>query len=732
MKILKRALLMLKFVEEGDKMFFEVNLSMNNSNSIVSAALLEAIWEENKKDVLDLLANFVKYIISCNYEKGNVLDEELICSEMKKKFGFSTMPNSVVICILKRLTTKEYKRILTKEKGKFKLSSDLTEDKEKFDNKFAETKSSTDKLIEAFIAKYNSTNLQKIAKDEVEKILVELLNDRGYDVLIEPQDLNDITTQKSNHKTFCFAQFIIEIISDESDQYYDVVTRIASGALLSNIVYIDTDIDDYKEKPLKDLNIYFDTSLLLFALGYKTEYQKNNMRCVIDMLVENGAHLYYFENNLNEVISIMYAYKFRDKNSTGQTLEFFDENNISGDTVDFYIQDLEASLSKINLERSDLFDYPRNASEYNYKIFEIIDEEKLAEHLKESIEKYTDEQVRNDVACIASVLRERKGHINEKLERCESIWITSNLNLIRKTAEFLNYPDKKVFPIKSIYDLSTEIWLKYGVVDKSIPKLRLFENAQMALNPSKALIEKYRSKIDILEKAGKIEPTVASIIRYDRTFAKNLALKVQGDEEAIDDSVVENEVISFVDKLTEGKESQNRQLTEEKQQLQVENKALIIEKKELEETKDALAEENVYLRKRIEQKNTKNKDNYKNTKAELYSKYRNNATIRTNKVKKCISYLLFVLCIIAGILIVAAETYLTVIGISKNNTIAIIITVLLCLSTVITEIAKCKTVFSTCKKHAEKYHQPLFDSFYKKELEKNKNELEIVEKMKTE
>lgn len=81
---------------------------------------------------------------------------------------------------------------------------------------------------------------------------------------------------------------------------------------------------------------------------------------------------------------------------------------------------------------------------------------------------------------------------------------------------------------------------------------------------------------------------------------------------------------------------------------------------------------------------------------------------------------------------VAGETYLTVIGISKNNTIAIIITVLLCLSTVITEIAKCKTVFSTCKKHAEKYHQPLFDSFYKKELEKNKNELEIVEKMKTE
>lgn len=723
---------MLKFVEEGDKMFFEVNLSMNNSNSIVSAALLEAIWEENKKDVLDLLVNFVKYIIACNYEKGNELDDEFICSEMKNKFGFSTMPHSVIICILKRLTTKEYKRILVKEKGKFILSCDLTEDREKFNKKYSETKTSTDELIEAFVERYNSTNRQKITNEEAQTLLVELLNDRGYDVLIEPQDLNDITIQKSNKKSFCLAQFIIEIISDEKSHYYDVVSRIASGALLSNIVYIDTDIDDYKEKPLKDLNIYFDTSLLLFALGYKTEYQKNNMRCVIDMLVENGAHLYYFENNLNEVISIMYAYKFRDKNSTGQTLEFFDENNISGDTVDFYIQDLEASLSKINLERSDLFDYPRNASEYNYKDFEVIDEEKLSEYLMESIEKYSEEQVQNDVACIASVCRERKGHYNEKLERCESIWITSNLNLIRKTVEFLNYPDKKVFPIKSIYDLSTEIWLKYGVVDKNIPKLRLFENAQMALNPSKSLIETYRRKIDVLEKAGKIQPDVASVIRYDRTFARNLALRVQGDEDAIDDTVVESEVFSFVDKITEGRESQNKQLTEEKQQLQSENEVLISEKKELEESKDALVEENEHLRKRIAQKDSKSKNNYKNTKDELYKKYRNNANKKTNIVIKCISCFLFALCVIIGIAVIVGETYLTVIGISKNNTIAIIITVLLCLSTVITEIAKCKTVFSTCKKHAEKYHQPLFDSFYKKELEKNKNELEIVEKMKTE
>ncbi len=708
---------MLNFVKEGDTMFFEVNLSMNNSNSIVSAALLEAIWEENKKDVLDLLIPFVKYIISENYKKGDVLNDELISNNMKKSFGFSQMPSSVITSILKRLTTKENSRILCKKQGKYILDVELDDEHQKFNNKYSEIKSSTDELINVFVEEYNSTSKKKITNDEAQKLLVELLNDRGYDVLIEPQELNGITIEKSNKKSFCLAQFIIEIINNEENKYYDVVTKIASGALLSNIVYIDTDNNEYKTQPLKDLNIYFDTSLLLFALGYKTEYQKNNMKCIIDMLKLNGAHLYYYTNNLQEVISILTAYKYRNKNSSGQTLEYFDDNDISGDTVDFYIEKIEQSLKDVGFEKSELFPYPRKASEYDYQQYEIIDEENLIKHLKNAIDKYSDDQVNNDIACISSVCRERKGHINKRLERCEAIWVTSNLKLIKSTMDFLGYPDKMVFPIISVYDLSTEIWLKYGFVDKSIPKLRLYENAQMALRPTKALIEKCRQKVDTLEKAGKIEPEVAAIVRYDRTFAKNIALRVEGDEEAIDDSLFETEVFSYVDKLTEGRERKNKELS--------------LKKQELEQEKDILVAENKQLKTRITQNDTKQKEQYDQVKSELYKNIRDNTNKKVKTASKIITGILFALCVIIELSMIAGETYLGIYGASDKNIIIILISLALGIGTILIGAFKSKSLLKSCQKRVKKRRQTLYNWFYKIQEKKHHNEIEIIEKLKS-
>lgn len=713
----------MNFVKEGDTMFLEVNISMNNSNSIVSAALLDAIWEESHKDVIDLLIPFVIYILSENFSINDIIDKEKISKYMKEKFGFTYMPTSVIDCVFKRLTIKENNRILCRRKSSYKLQVNLDAENQKFKEKYNYIKNSTDKLLNLFVDEYNKSNRKKIKTEEAQKLLIELLNDRGYDVLIEPQELNGITINDSGKKNFCLAQFLIRILSDENNEFYDVVTGIASGALLSNIVYIDTDVTEYKSLPLKNLTIYFDTSLLLFALGYKTEYQKSNMNSIIEMLKINGANLCYFPNNLAEVISILTAYKYRNENSSGQTLEYFDEKSISGVTVDYYIEALEDSLKKIGLEKKDLYDYPHNASEYNYSKYEMIDEENLIKFLQDKIDKYTEEQVKNDVACIASVCRERKGNLETKLERSEAIWVTSNINLIKNTAEFLEFPDKKILPVVSIYDLSTEIWLKYGFVDKSIPKYRLYENAQMALTPTKQVIEKCRQKVDVLENAGKIEPNVAAYIRYNRTFNRNIMLKVEGDEEEIDDELIETEIESFVDRITNGKETLNKKLSEENA--------------ELSSQKDNLLSENEQLKKQIfetqrmyEQKKIKQKENYKKSKNQLYDKIRDAARKKAKRNSIIYFWSIFIFGAIIGFSIILGEAFLAVYGMRSEKKNIFYIAIGLAIVSFIISLVKVKDLYNKCHEISEHKEESLYNKYYEKEERKRKGEIELVERMK--
>jgi len=696
---------------------------MNNSNSIVSAALLDAIWEESKKDVIDLLIPFVTFIMSENFSVNDIIDKEIISRQMKEKFGFTNMPNSVIECVLKRLIIKENNRILLREKGNYKLRVNLDADNQKFQEKYNYTKQSTDKLLNLFVDRFNKTNRKKIKMEEAQKLLIELLNDRGYDVLIEPQELNGITINDSGKKNFCLAQFLIEILSDESNEFYNVVTGIASGALLSNIVYIDTDVTEYKDLPLKNLTIYFDTSLLLFALGYKTEYQKSNMNSIVKMLKINGAKLCYFPNNLAEVISILTAYKYRKESSAGQTLEYFDEKNISGVTVDYYIEGIEDSLKNIGFEKKDLYNYPHNASEYNYSKYEMIDEENLIKFLQERIDKYTEEQVKNDVACIASVCRERKGNLENKLERSEAIWVTSNINLIKNTAEFLEFPDKKILPIVSIYDLSTEIWLKYGFVDKNIPKYRLYENAQMALTPTKQVIEKCREKVDILENAGKIEPNVAAYIRYNRTFNRNIMLKVEGDEEEIDDVLIETEIESFVDEITNGKETLNKKLTKENAELSTQKENLLSENELL---KNQLAKNQ-----RIqEQKKSKQKEDYKNSKKQLYDKIKTSARDKATKNSKVFFWSIFILCLIIGFSVIVGEAFFAVYGMRNEKQNIFYIAIVLAIISLVISFSKVKALYNKCREISKHKEESLYNKYYEKEKRKRKDEIELVEKIK--
>ena len=51
---------------------------MNNKKVLTNSAILTAIWDETKKDNLELIKPFVEFLIGENYKEGDKIDNNYI------------------------------------------------------------------------------------------------------------------------------------------------------------------------------------------------------------------------------------------------------------------------------------------------------------------------------------------------------------------------------------------------------------------------------------------------------------------------------------------------------------------------------------------------------------------------------------------------------------------------------------------------------------------------------
>lgn len=536
---------------------------MDSKMILSSAAMITAIWETHKKDNIDLLIPFAQYIIADDYCINQQIDIEHIANRMKD-FGFNKIPEAIVLIIFKRLCKKQYENVLVYKNSNYYLNNDLSSFKNDFDTKYKLQKRKTDDLINAFINYYQERTGICLKKEDARNVFKEFLEIKSYDILCETEELNNITTKHSREREkFHMAQFILKNLNENSD-LKDSIVNISTGALLSSAVYIDTDFKSFKKRPLENLEVYFDTTLLLYALGYKTNYQKESMDILLELLKNCGAKLCYYSATLQEVKNILCAYQHRTSEMAGQTLEKFDEMGVTYNAVEVYIFELKNELSKLGFEEKEFLPYPENMDNLPYSKSAFIDEKGLDEYLKSKIKSYKhkQEQLDNDIGCISSVCRQRKGFDVENLENCTIIWVTSNNFLCKCVADFLKVKNC-VAPAVSYSELVTELWIKYSNKDKNIPKLTMYENASMALTPNKAIINKLQDYITSLEKDKKISPEYAAFARNNfYKSAKSIAFKSEGDISLFDENMAKSEIESLVDNITQNESKKNRELVE--------------------------------------------------------------------------------------------------------------------------------------------------------------------------
>lgn len=533
-------------------MFPQGAIVMKIDKLLVSSAMLTALCEKKSVDNLKLLEPFVWVCISDIIEPGEIIPKERVLEMLDQRFAFQKMPMAVLDKILSRIagSTPSIKKVQVSgcdTTHQFKLIKKPTSAVDKFLVQAERAKKDTDDVIGALIRWFQDNRPgQSPSNENAQKFLGSFFETNGYDILFDPEELRGATIGNTDVTNYQIGRFILDAQENNSDLFRKI-TDIAQGMMLASAIYVDTTSASkhVARHRLSELNVFLDTTLLLQALGFKTELQKQAADALLKLLQDNGANLYVFPNHLIEIEEILKAFKDRDAHDTRskQSLEMFEEAGLTSIEIDREIRNLKKSLEKIGVFPAPPIAYTDSDGHLLPESSRYIDYIGLREHLIKRIPQYGKHpaMLDNDVDAISAIMIERASVSYSEIESCPAIFVTTNYKLVRESNYFLHYRPYTMYitPTISDMDLTTILWVKYAMTTRDdIPRLRLVEHARAAIDASGSVMSAFNSVAKRMIEKGTLTEDEAADFRYSAFARAEIAAYCGGDPEKLDDTSI--------------------------------------------------------------------------------------------------------------------------------------------------------------------------------------------------
>lgn len=525
-----------------------MRIDIMNRNTIISLAMLYALWQSSRKDLLDLIRPFVLYAVGNTTEINSEIDIALICDFMEREFGYKSIQVAVIKRILDREASSKIQknyRCIEKKNKQFILIKSLSYLIDDFSAKRTVCKGHSDAVTSALTNFLNEKQVCKrtnYTQTDAERLLLSFFERQGGSIVLSVDDLRQLQT-KNNAIDFFIARFILEE-HERKSVLFDYLVELVKGYFVTTALYLQAENPNAITASFSDVTFFLDTRLLLAYLGYKTEEENSSVQKMVESLKKNGAKLACFTYNIDEVNSILEAYKHstisKFKHPSAFTLEYFDEHGYSYTHVEAnqrkFIQRLESAGINHTAPNSfwDNGIIPEDSSG-------LLDDERIKEILLSIKPKYNQTTLSDDLTAINTVSRIRKGRKYSYIEKCKAVFVTSNSVLVLATKEYIRESSYDFgFPIAITGDdLCVMAWLKDFEQSNSLPQMRLLENVLAAITPSKELMEAYFSHLDDLERQGIIGDDESALLRVD-IFAKHELMDLTfGELENLNGGVIE-------------------------------------------------------------------------------------------------------------------------------------------------------------------------------------------------
>lgn len=541
--------ILLKIRESCDNMEKKqgMRIDIMNRNTITSLAMLYALWQSNKQDLLDLIRPFALYAVGNTTKVGSEINLSQVCSFMEKEFGYKSIQAAVVNRILIRETSlKNLKgnRRIERRHGKFILITSLSSLIDEFSTRRTECKSHADSVTTALTYFFNQKQVCKrndYVQADSERLLLSFFERQGGAIVRSVDDLRQLKS-RSNEIDFFIGRFIISEYEQKS-ALFDYLVELVKGYFVTTALYLQAENPNVTTASFKGITFYLDTRLLLAYLGFKTKEENESVQVMVRSLRKNGAKLACFPYNIEEVNSILEAYKqstvSKNKHPSTVTLEYFDENNLTYTHVD---ADQKKFQQRLSNDRIEIISPQKLLAESHAQknTLGLLNDTRIQEIILSIKPKYNTSTLPDDLEAINAVSRVRQGKKYPYIEKCPAVFVTSNNVLVASIRQYLKETSFDVgFPVAiTDEDLCVLAWLKDFEQNSSLPQMRLLENVLAAITPTKELMDNYFSHLENLEKQGTINEDEVALLRVDIFAKQELMELTYGEIANLNDGVI--------------------------------------------------------------------------------------------------------------------------------------------------------------------------------------------------
>lgn len=509
------------------------------NSTIVSLAILKINWE-NKKDYLDIFVPLVAETIRLSQE--DIVTTPTLQEEVRTKFGL-VIPQNTLKMILNRVRKNGYIRL---ENRIYYPNREVLRGLEK---SFYQVQQNVLRAYEGLVREFTefcvNVLLVSISAEESDSIFQEYLRENA--LILKGQNGSTVIPsaqeRPSKSRRFYIGAFIQHLETTHSSHFASWET-IVVGNMLANSVYLPDTAN--ANRRFQRTSVYFDTSFLIYALGYAGNTRKAPCEELLNLLYEVGADLKCFKHTVDEVRGILSACANKIRygqlqDAYGPSIEYFLLNGFSASDIELYIVQLEQDLRSAHISVVDKPSY----QEHKY----VIDEVKLREALSTEL-FYSNPDGRaldRDVDSIAAILRLRQGRKPHLIEDCGNVFLTTNSGLawIARNFSFDPSSPDSISPCITDDMLTTILWLKNPHQAAKLPRKRIIADYYAAVQPDITTVRQYHAEIEKLSQGKIITQNDYYLLRYSSVAKNSLMQVTHGGEEAITAATIK-EILDIV------------------------------------------------------------------------------------------------------------------------------------------------------------------------------------------
>lgn len=540
---------------------------MGNMNSLISLAYLKV-----NDNPLHVFCQYIRYLLLKS--PSHQLRPDELNNGLQNEFGLRMPPQVIANCIRMMSKSGEVTR-LPKSAGYAIGNTNF--DIEKFEDTRRRLHVQEEEVLKSLVEFVNERYKKQWSTDEAKRYLSDFLDKEGYGSQIFLQ--KEVSVESAHiSPSLYIGRYINYIQKNEPDSLVnEYLKEIVNGMMIFQGLHQTDDYQQHQKQKFKGTVFYFDTKLVLRALGFSWGAQVESVREMVRLLREKyDARIGIFQQTMREVrnalISAGNSYKHH---TTFQDLElrlYAELNPGEAGLLSEYSQNLEALLSRhLGIKEITYIDRGSpDATTYNIEVTQIVDYiEKKHGWRRGAIE--FDAEVINQI----NILRKGNYTVPYGGKSALPVFVTSNAKLSYAFRDYIMETESEngkgdwnshALPVISDNMLLYRIWLPYANEYSNLPALTLSRFAYAAQSEGAAFFEKFRETASSMEEFRDID-LINTTEAVRRKIEDILIASTDGDLERVDDTIVANSLEEYnrLDKLALTNE--NETLKREKQSL---------------------------------------------------------------------------------------------------------------------------------------------------------------------